>query len=68
MDGIKQWELSSLCRFEQSEEMLYSKLDNAESIIADLEEKVRKSMDEEKTMRFQLEDVNYSEVLSYKSH
>lgn len=49
-------------RFEHAEEIMYTKLENAETHISDLEEKLREAMGAERTMRYQLEDVEYSEV------
>ena len=50
-------------RFEQAEEALYTKLESAENRITELEEKLKEALDNEKTMRYQLEDVEYSEVI-----
>lgn len=48
---------------ENTEEVLYNKIDSAEGRIYELEEKFREALDNEKSMRFQLEDVEYSEVV-----
>jgi len=54
--------LNVLNRFEQAEEILYSKLDNADARIVELEERLKEAIDNEKSMRYHLEDVEYSEV------
>lgn len=41
---------------------MYSKLANCESRISELEEMLKEALDNEKAMRYQLEDVEYSEV------
>ena len=42
---------------------MYTKLESAENRITELEEKLKEALDNEKTMRYQLEDVEYSEVI-----
>ncbi|XP_067928454.1 golgin subfamily A member 4-like [Watersipora subatra] len=52
---------AQLARVEQAEEIVCTKLDTAEVHINDLEEKLKKALDNEKMMRLQLTDVEYSE-------
>lgn len=49
-------------RLEQVEEAMNTKLDSAESHILELEEKLKEALNNEKAMRLQLADTEYSEV------
>ena len=49
-------------RLEQVEEVVSHKLETAEGRIVELEEKLKESLTNEKSMRLQLADVEYSEV------